>query len=174
MPLRFIDEEEENSLRGKLIIEKEKKKKEKLRKKLEHDHNKLMNTLRQEEDAKRIQRAKEREIEDELIEKNRLYLLQIFKDRIAYFLEYRIFINFSENTKNIYSFLTFDKWIIERERLKKAFEDRYKHIIGCNLCSTNTTERCSYKNKIIDNYSFNDERILINFFGLFNDDDDEN
>ena len=176
MPKFFLDEEDEESLKKDLIIQKEikkqtqlLKKKEHLRKKLQEDHDKLMNILRAEEDSKRIKKINDKHI----IDKENLYLLKKFKYCTSYFSKYRTLIIFSENIKFLHSILIFEKWIIEREKFKKAFDENHQHIIQCNLCQSNViTDSCSYKHNILHKYSLNDIKIIINFFGLFMDDDE--
>ena len=170
----FIDEDTEKLLQEELINQKEIKNKEKLFKKkernlkrLQEEHDKLMSILRAEEDIKRIKKAKEREINKQ----KHLCLLKIFTVSIEYFSKYNKFINFSKNTIDLNYILTLDKWIIEREKLKNAFNERNQHIIECYMCQDNKMS-CSYNHPILSNYCLNDIKILINFFGLFNDDYD--
>ena len=173
MSFKWLDSESsEQSLEEQLSIEKNKKmieKKERSRERLRLHHEKLMEISRAEEDAKRIQKAKERA---EFEEKQK-QLLKVFNSCVRDFKRKKKFLNISEKLNFLNTITTPDQWLYYQQIFIKAFNEQEIHNIECLACKTDGMY-CSYEQRILRQFKYADIQIITDFFKLNIDQDDEN
>jgi hypothetical protein len=165
MSFKWLDSESgEQSLEEQLSIEKRKKMIEKKERSLERrrlHHDKLMEISRAEEDAKRIQKAKERA---EFEEKQK-QLLKVFKSCVDDFKQKKKFSSISENLNFLNTIITLDHWLYYQEIFKKAFNERKNHKIECDACKIDKMY-CLYEEKILQQFTDTDIQFIVDFFKL--------
>ena len=121
MSFRWLDSDiSEQSLQEQLFNKKNEKmmkKKERSRERQRLHNDKLMEISRSEEDAKRIQKAKERK---EFEEKQK-ELLKVFNERINNFNQKKLCLNIFDFLNFLNTITTPDQWLYYQEIFKKAF-----------------------------------------------------